>query len=67
MEDAIFEFVAIYGVLCMCFSQNTVNTSVFLNVVQKHCISISNMLSCQSVANSGVFATFAFLVVAKTT
>ena len=28
MEDAIFEFVAIYGVLCM-FSKNTVNTSVF--------------------------------------
>ena len=27
MEDPIFEFVAIYGVLCMCF----------LKVVQKQC------------------------------
>ena len=29
MEDAIFEFVANYGVLLHVFSKNTVNTSVF--------------------------------------
>ena len=49
------------------FSKNTVNTSVFKrrfkNTVK---YSISDMLSCQSVANSGVFATCAFLGVAKT-
>ena len=37
MEHAIFEFVAIYGVLCICVSKNTVSTSVVLEVVQNHC------------------------------
>ena len=49
------------------FSKNIVNTNVFKrwfkNTVK---YSISDMLSCQSVANSGVFATCAFLGVAKT-
>ena len=51
------------------FSRNTVNTSVFEKVFQKHYkikYGISDMLCCQSVANSGVLATLAFLVVAKT-
>ena len=39
------------------FSQNTVNHVKYV---------ISDMLCCESVANSGVFATLAFLVVAKT-
>ena len=57
MENVIFEFVGIYGYLrCFVhvFSQNTVKYS------------ISDMLCCQSVANSGVLATLAFLAVAKT-
>ena len=49
------------------FSQNTVNTSVFEKVFKNTVkYSISDMLCCQSVANSGVLATLAFLVVAKT-
>ena len=44
------------------FSQNTVNTSVFEKAFQKHC-KIQHF--CQSVANSGVLATLAFLAVAK--
>ena len=44
------------------FSQNTVNTSVFerwsKNTVK---YSISDMLCCESVANSGVFATLVVL------
>ena len=46
------------------FSKNTVNTSVFSRDGSKY--SISDMWSCQSVANSGVFATCAFFGVAKT-
>ena len=40
----------------------------FLEGVPKNIVkySISDMLCCQSVANSGVLATLAFLVVAKT-
>ena len=60
MENAIFEFVGIYG--------------VFMHVFyKKHCkhqcivkYTISDMLCCQSVAKSGVLATLAFLVVAET-
>ena len=61
MEDAIFEFVAIYGVLCMRFPKTLVNTKVFLTRWSKNTVkyTISNMLSCQRVANSGVFATCA--------
>ena len=49
------------------FSKNAVNTSV-LKRWSKNTVkyTISDMLCCQSVANSGVFATFAFLVVVKT-
>ena len=47
-------FVGIYGVSCMWCYKNTVKYS------------ISDMLCCQSVANSGVLATLAFLAVAKT-
>ena len=67
MEDAIFEFVAIYGVLCMCFLK-TLSIPLFFKRWFKNTVkySISDMWSCQSVANSGVFATCAFLGVAKT-
>ena len=66
MEDASFEFVAIYGVLCMRFPKNTVNTSVFWEVVQKHCKKQRfGPVVLPKLANSGVFATCAFLVVAK--
>ena len=67
MEDAIFEFVAIYGVLCMCFLK-TLWIPVFFKRWFKNPVkySISDMWSCQSVANSGVFATRAFFGVAKT-
>ena len=67
MEDAIFEFVAIYGLLCMCFLK-TLYIPVFFKRWFKNTVkySISDMWSCQSVANSGVFATCAFLGVAKT-
>ena len=67
MEDVIFEFVAIYDVLCMCFLK-TLKIPVFLKRWSKNTVkyTISDMLCCQSVANSGVFATFAFLVVVKT-
>ena len=58
MGDASFEFVAIYGVLCMCFVRWFKNTVKY---------SVSGLSFCQSVANSGVFATCAFLVVAKIT
>ena len=45
----------------------TVACVFFKEVVQKHCnYIISDMLCYQSVANSGVFATPAFLVVVKT-
>ena len=37
MGDASFEFVAFYGVLCMCFLKTLVIYSVFREVVQKHC------------------------------
>ena len=43
--------------------QNTVNTSVFEEVVQKHC---KILWCCKSHANSGVLATLAFVGVAKT-
>ena len=67
MENVIFEFVGIYGVSCMCFHK-TVKIPVFLRRCSKNTVkySISDMLCCQSVANSGVLATLAFLVVAKT-
>ena len=43
------------------FSKNAVNTSVLEEAVQKHVkYTFSDMLWCQSVANSGVFATFEF-------
>ena len=42
--------------------------TLVLEVVQKHCkYTISDMLCCQSVANSGVFATLAFLIVVVNT
>ena len=63
MENVIFEFVGIYGVSCMCFHK-----TVFLRRRSKNTVkcSISDMLCCQSVADSGVLATLAFLAVAKT-
>ena len=63
MERVIFEFVGIYGVLCMCFLKTLVLKRWSKNTVK---YTISDMLCCQDVANSGVFATLAFLVVAKT-
>ena len=67
MENVIFEFVGIYGVSCMCFHK-TLSIPVFLKRCSKNTVkySISDMLCCQSVANSGVLATLAFLAVAKT-
>ena len=67
MESVIFEFVGIYGVSCMCFHK-TLQIPGFLRRCSKNTVkySISDMLCCQSVPNSGVWATLAFLVVAKT-
>ena len=58
---------------CFCFLWLVAMESVVFTVFRacvftKHCKyqSISDMLCCQSAANSGVLATLAFLVVAKT-
>ena len=59
MEGVIFEFV---------FRACVFTKPVFLRRCSKNTVkySISDMLCCQSVANGGVLATLAFLVVAKT-
>ena len=68
MENAIFEFVGIYGVSCMACVFTKHCKYEFLRRCSKNTVkySISDMLCCQSVANSGVLATLAFLVAAKT-
>ena len=67
MESVIFEFVGIYGVSCMCFHK-TLSIPVSLRRRSKNTVkySISDMLCCPSVANSGVLTTLYFLVLAKT-
>ena len=62
MESVIFEFVGIYGVSCMCFHK-TLQIPVFLRRWSKNTVKyiISDMLCCESVPNSGVFATFVVL------
>ena len=52
---------------CICSKQCNVNPSVFEEVVQKHSkYNTSDMLCCERAANSGVFASLAFLVLANT-
>ena len=65
MESVIFEFVGIYGVLCM---HKTLQIPVFLTRWFKNIVkySFSDTLCCESDAHSGVFASLAFLGVAKT-
>ena len=61
METVIFEFAGIYGVSCMCFTKHCKYQCFFGKVVQKHCkIQHFGHVVCESVANSGVFATLVF-------
>ena len=58
MENVIFEIRLYLRCFMHAFSKNTVNSSVFEEVAQNTVKSTaSDMLCCQSVANSGVFAT----------
>ena len=58
----------VFTVFCACFFQNTVDTSVSEEAVIlffPNIYIIPRKLCCESVANSGVFATLPFLVVAQ--
>ena len=68
METLIFEFVGLYNVPCMCFRKTCIlNTTVFLRRWSKHTVTytISYMLPCENVTNSGVFTPLLVWVLQK--